>query len=89
MPVRPDGFISFLLRGDVMAQGLTLAQLKNKITGRLKKSLRIQLLPSLQKISVAGEVNEPDSCQVNRPITLLHLFDLAKVFIEKADLKRS
>ena len=95
MPVRPDGFISFPLIGDVLAQGLTPAQLKEKITGRLKKFITDPIVTVVVKkinsikISVAGEVNEPDSYQVNRPITLLHLFALAKGFTEKADLKRS
>jgi polysaccharide biosynthesis/export protein len=95
MPVRPDGFISFPLIGDIKAQGLTPAQLKKKITERLKKfvtdpivTVVVKRINSI-KISVAGEVNEPDSYQVNRPITLLHLFALAQGFTEKADLKRS
>lgn len=95
MPVRPDGFISFPLIGDVLAQGLTPAQLKAKITGQLKKFITDPIVTVVAKrinsikISVAGEVNEPDSYQVNRPITLLHLFALAKGFTEKVDLKRS
>jgi hypothetical protein len=40
------------------------------------------------KISVADEVNEPESYRVNRPIILLHLFGLEKGFTKKADLKR-
>ena len=95
MPVRPDGFISFPLIGDVLAQGLTPAQLKKKITVRLKKFITDPIVTVVVKeinsikISIAGEVNEPDSYQVNRPITLLHLFALAQGFTEKADLKRS
>jgi polysaccharide biosynthesis/export protein len=95
MPVRPDGSISFPLIGDVHAQGLTPAQLKKKITDRLKKFITDPIVTVVVKeinsikISVAGEVNEPDSYQVNRPITLLHLFALAQGFTEKADLKRS
>ncbi len=95
MPVRPDGFISFPLIGDVKALGLTPAQLKEKITTRLKKfvtdpivTVIVEEINSI-KISVAGEVREPDSYKVNRPITLLHLFALAKGFTEKADFKRS
>jgi polysaccharide biosynthesis/export protein len=93
MPVCPDGFISFPLIGDVMAQWLTPARLKSKITGRLKNHCRsnrclvVKQINSI-KISVAGEVDEPGSYQVNRPITLLYLFALAKGFTEKADLKR-
>lgn len=95
MPVRPDGFISFPLIGDVKALGLTPAELKEQVTSRLKKfvtdpivTVIVEEINSI-KISVAGEVNEPDSYKVNRPITLLHLFSLAKGFTEKADLKRS
>ncbi len=95
MPVRPDGFISFPLIGDVRAQGLTPAQLKEKIAIRLKKFITDPIVTVIVeeinsiKISVAGEVNEPDSYKVNRPITLLHLFALAQGFTDKADFKRS
>lgn len=95
MPIRPDGLISYPLIGDIMAQGLTPAELKSKITDALRTFITdasvtvvVKQINSI-KISIAGEVNKPGTFSVNRPISLLHLFSLAEGFTEKADLKKS
>lgn len=95
MPVRPDGLISYPLIGDVMAKGLTPAELRNKITKKLNVFITdanvtviVKEINSIQ-ISIAGEVNKPGAFSVNRPISLLHLFSLAEGFTKKADLKKS
>jgi polysaccharide export outer membrane protein len=95
MPVRPDGRISFPLIGDIHAQGLTPAQLKDTITKKLRKYITdanvtviVRTINSIN-ISVAGQVREPGTYKVNRPITLMHLFSMAKGFTEKADLRKS
>jgi polysaccharide export outer membrane protein len=95
MPVRPDGFISYPLIGDVKALGLTPSQLKDEITRRLRKYITdasvtvvVKTINSIN-ISVAGEVKTPGTYKVNRPITLMHLFSLVKGFTEKADLRKS
>jgi len=95
MPVRPDGLISYPLIGDIKAQGLTPAQLKDKITAQLRKYITDASVTVVVKqvnsinIAVAGEVVEPGTYKVNRPITLMHLFSLVKGFTEKADLRKS
>jgi polysaccharide export outer membrane protein len=95
MPVRPDGFISYPLIGDVKALGLTPSQLKDEITRRLRKYITdasvtvvVKTINSIN-ISVAGEVVTPGTYKVNRPITLMHLFSLVKGFTVKADLRKS
>ena len=95
MPVRPDGLLSYPLIGDVKAQGLTPAQLKDEITTRLRKYITDASVTVVVKqinsinISVAGEVNAPGTYKVNRPITLMHLFSMVKGFTENADLRKS
>ena len=95
MPVRPDGTISYPLIGDVMAQGLTPAQLKNAISKEIRNYITDASVTVIVKeinsinISVAGEVIEPGTYKVNRPITLMHLFAMVKGFTEKADLRKS
>ncbi len=98
VPVRPDGYISFPLVGDIRVEGLTPQQLTKRITKKLRKFIsdtRVTVVTVIVKeinsikISVAGEINEPGTYNLNRPITLLHLFSLVKGFTEKADLKRS
>ena len=84
MPVRPDGFVSFPLIGDIKAQGLTPGQLKNDIAKRLKGYIKepnvvvIVMEINSINISIAGEVGAPGVYKVNRPLTLLHLFSMAK-----------
>jgi polysaccharide export outer membrane protein len=95
MPIRPDGMMSFPLIGDLMAKGLTPPQLKEKITTKLRNYITdanvtviVKAIHSI-KISIAGEVIEPGTYEVNRPITLLHAFSLGKGFTEKAGLLKS
>ncbi len=95
LPVRPDGFISIPLIGDIRAAGLTPAELKKMITNKLRKFITDASVTVFVKeinsinISIAGEVNAPGTYKVNRPITLLHLFSLSQGFTDKADLKHS
>jgi protein involved in polysaccharide export with SLBB domain len=84
LPVRPDGFISFPLIGDVKAKGLSADQLRKDLSVKLSKfvqnpnvTVMIQEINSIQ-ISITGEVNEPGSYKINRPITLLHIISKAK-----------
>jgi polysaccharide biosynthesis/export protein len=95
MPVRPDGTISYPLIGDLMAWGLTPAQLKKSITIKLRKYITdasvtviVTAINSIN-ISVAGEVNTPGTYKVNRPVTLMHMFSVVGGFTQKADLRKS
>ena len=95
MPVRPDGMISFPLIGDILAQGLTPAGLKDIITKKLRKYISdasvtviVRTINSIN-ISVAGQVREPGTYKFNRPATLMHLFSIAKGFTDSADLRKS
>jgi len=97
MPVRPDGLISFPLIGDIQAGGLTPDELRRKITVKLKDfindpnvSIIIKEINSdTIRVSVGGEVNEPDSYEVHKHATLLHAISMAKGFTEIADLKKA
>jgi len=95
MPVRPDGTISYPLIGDIKAQGLTPVQLKNTIAKEIRNYITDASVTVIVRevnsinISVAGEVKEPGTYKVNRPITLMHLFSMVKGFTEKADLRKS
>lgn len=62
LPVRPDGMISLPLLNDVQAAGLTPMQLRDSITGKLKKYLadpRVTVVVTTinsQRVYVTGEV---------------------------------
>jgi polysaccharide export outer membrane protein len=95
MPVRPDGFISFPLIGEVKAQGRTPGQLKKEIVKRLGGYLKepnvVVIVMEINSInvSITGEVVKPGVFKVNRPLTLLHLFSMANGFTDKAELRGS
>lgn len=63
--VRPDGFISFPLVGDVSASGKTVAELKSELEGKLKRFVpEVILFIDAKQINslvvyVIGKVNSP------------------------------
>lgn len=97
MPVRPDGLISFPLIGDIQAGGLTPNELREKIAVKIKDFINDPNVSVILKeinsdtirVSVGGEVNEPDSYEIHKPATLLHAISMAKGFTEMGDLKNS
>jgi polysaccharide biosynthesis/export protein len=75
--VRPDGFISFPLIGEIMAAGRTASQLKSEMESRLSRyvpdltlSLEIKQINSLI-IYVLGKVNNPGRFILNADTNVL------------------
>lgn len=86
--VRPDGKISFPLIGDIQAGGLTIPQLDESITERLKEyikfpevSVTVRKLGG-RKIIVLGQVRWPGVYQVSGAKTLLEGIALAGGFTD-------
>ena len=94
--VRPDGFISFPLIGDVRASGKTSQQLKLEIESRLIRyvpgltlSLEIKQINSMT-IYVIGKVNIPGRFVVNANIDVLQALSTAgglNPFAKENDIK--
>jgi polysaccharide export outer membrane protein len=94
--VRPDGFISFPLIGDVRASGKTSQQLKLEIESRLIRyvpgltlSLEIKQINSMT-IYVIGKVNIPGRFVVNANIDVLQALSTAgglNPFAKQNDIK--
>ena len=81
--VRPDGFISFPLIGDVLAAGRTSSQLKSEMEGRLTRyvpgvtlSLEIKQINSMI-IYVIGKVNNPGRFILNVDVNVLQALAIA------------
>ena len=76
--VRPDGKISFPLIGDMRAEGLTLTQLDNDITEKLKtyvKTPEVSIMlrrfgESANKVSILGEIAAPGVYKYSGPPSL-------------------
>ena len=76
-PVRPDGMISLVLMGDVMAAGRTPADLSQFLTDGLKKYIQDPLVTVVvtavnsQKVYVVGEVAHVGPVELSPGITPL------------------
>jgi polysaccharide export outer membrane protein len=92
--VRPDGYISIQLIGEIKADGLTVAQLANSITKRLTEYIKtpevnVQLLKvNSKKYSIQGEVNRPGTYPLTGPTTLLEALVNASGFRDFANTKK-
>lgn len=81
--VRPDGFISFPLVGEVMVKGKTFPQIQELIADRLRKYIAEPLVSVSakqlinKKIFVMGKVNKPGEYVIDRTIDVVQALALA------------
>ncbi|MCB2190691.1 MAG: polysaccharide export protein [Deltaproteobacteria bacterium] len=89
--VRPDGRISLPLTDDIMAAGLTLMQLKYRITKALSHYLEAPQVyvvltnPRHWEISVLGNVKSEGKFQMLKPTDVMQALAMAGGFNEWAD----
>ena len=91
--VRPDGYISFPLIGDIEASGRTLTELKDEISGKLKEyvenpqvSLVVREFAG-EKIVILGEVRSPGVYKFTGKISLMEGVGFAGGFTRDAQPK--
>jgi polysaccharide export outer membrane protein len=94
--VRPDGFISFPLIGNIRAAGRTASKLKSEMEGRLTRyipevvlSLEIKEINSMI-IYVIGRVNNPGRFILNTDVNVLQALATAgglNVFAKRNNIK--
>jgi len=81
--VRPDGWITFPLVGNVKAKGKTAQEVDEEITGRLRKYIPEPVVTvSVKKVAgykvfVIGRVNKPGEYVVGRYVDVLQALTLA------------
>lgn len=92
--VRPDGYMTLQLVGDVLAQGKTPAQLHQELLKRYAKHLKnpnITIMVRRQndsRVWVGGEVKRPGPVQMPGRLTVLEaIMDVGGGFRPMADLK--
>ncbi len=102
--VRPDGYITFPLIGDVLATQKTIPQLNayiNKEYEKISHSLQANLFlqtHAASQVYVLGAVNNPGAYEIGRPVTVLQAVglaggdildsDIAEVFVARRVEKR-
>ena len=92
--VRPDGKISLPLIQDLQAEGLTVLQLKDRITRRLKQYVQNPTVTVIvnqinsYKISVLGKVTTPGVYSITARTTLVEAISMAGGFTEWANKRK-
>lgn len=92
--VGPDGKISFPLIGTIQAAGLTVDQLDNEITEKLKKYIRQPEVSVIikefagKRVAILGEIVSPGIYKLDRQDRVLELIALAGGFTSDAVLRR-
>lgn len=88
--VRPDGFITLQMIDDIKAEGLTAAELKQKLEQAYKESLlnpviSVGLMEFVApRVFVSGQVNRPGSYPLREGDTLMQAVTLAGSFTREA-----
>lgn len=88
--VRPDGKISFPLVGDVQAEGLTLTELDEELTVRLKEYIMSPEVSVVirkfggKKVIILGEVSNPGVYRATGKHTMMEVIALAGGFTDHA-----
>ena len=92
--VRPDGYISMQLIGEMKVDGMTLSQLSAAITKRLQDFIKnpevnVQLMRvNSKKYTIQGEVNRPGTYPLTGPVTILEALVNASGFRDFANTKK-
>ncbi len=91
--VRPDGAFSFPLAGEMLAQGMTVAQISEELRSRLSKFIPDLVITvsvtdvSGNRIFVIGQVNSPGSFVMNPVLDVMQALSLADGTTAFASLK--
>lgn len=77
--VRPDGKISLPLVGDIIADGVSVKQLQDTITNRLKEYITAPVVTVTitrifsKSVSIVGQVQKPGVYTIGSPMTVIEL----------------
>ncbi len=94
VPVRSDGMISLPLINDVQASGLTLLQLRERLTERFKTFIEdptvtvVLMEANSFKVFVTGQVRNPGVYRLRTETTLLQVIAMAGDFTEEANPRK-
>lgn len=91
LPVRPDGFITLPMAGEVQAEGRTTVELEQDIARRLQKYIqnpRVTVMVrevNSARVFVTGEVQKPGAYSLRGSVTVLQAVAMAGGLTEFAD----
>jgi len=91
LPVRPDGFITLPMVGEVQAEGRTTVELEQDIAQRLQKYIQTPRVTVMvrevnsARVYVTGEVQKPGAFPLRGQVTVLQALAMAGGLTEFAD----
>jgi len=91
LPVRPDGFITLPMVGEVQAEGRTTVELEQDISRRLQKYIQAPRVTVMvrevnsARVFVTGEVQKPGAYPLRGNVTVLQALAMAGGLTEFAD----
>ena len=91
LPVRPDGFITLPMAGEIQAEGRTTVELEQDISRRLEKyiqSPRVTVMVrevNSARVFVTGEVQKPGAFPLRGNVSVLQALAMAGGLTEFAD----
>lgn len=81
--VRPDGYFSFPLTGDIKAEGVTVENIRDQITNRIGRFIpdpvvNVAVLEARgSKVYVIGQVNRPGEFPISRYVDVVQALSMA------------
>jgi polysaccharide export outer membrane protein len=90
--VRPDGYFSFPLTGDIRAEGRTIEDVRRDVVSRVSRFVPDPVVsvavlePRGSKVYVIGQVNRPGEYPVNRFVDVVQAISMASGFTAFAQL---
>jgi polysaccharide export outer membrane protein len=91
--VRPDGYFSFPLTGDIRAEGRTVEAVRQEVTSRVSRFVPDPVVsvavvePRGSKVYVIGQVNRPGEYPINRFVDIVQAISMASGFTPFAQLE--
>ena len=87
--VSPNGYISFLLLGEVKVKGLTVSEIEEELTYLLEKDYLVNpqvsiFIEEYSTVSILGQVNEPGSYPIRGNLSVIELISTAGGFTKIA-----
>lgn len=84
--VRPDGYFSFPLTGDIRAEGRTVEAVRQEVASRVARFVPDPVVsvavlePRGSKVYVIGQVNRPGEYPINRFVDIVQAISMASGF---------
>ncbi|MCP5138953.1 MAG: polysaccharide biosynthesis/export family protein [Chromatiales bacterium] len=81
--VRPDGYFSFPLTGDIRAEGRTIEEIRRDISSQIARYIPDPVVsvsifePRGSKVYVIGQVNRPGEFPINRYVDVIQALSMA------------